>query len=156
MTPAAIDWLNEKGIEISRNKYSGPPESDQGNNGRASHWSVMVVAKDRQHVSGWVSKIGAELKFDCIIKASEKCGDLVADGGSVALITGEPEVALIVVNRQKELRGIFGRPYGDLRRSLEATGANVIVIDAREQAGKGLLGQIKQTTRNLKAVPAWL
>ena len=153
LTPAARDWLSEKKIVVRRGEI-GDQQIECNKTG--TNWKVITVDTQDGDLPNATTRMQEGLNFKCVVKASNKCRELVAEGTPVMLFVREPDMALIVVNRHSDLRAIKGQKYEELESVLQKTAANVIVFDTGQDNVGALSDRVWKLKYQPKAAPKWL
>lgn len=144
ITPAAADWLNEQNIDVQRVDMTAIGQSPNAINGQRK-WICISMGSA---TAGFES-------FDCIVKASSRCGEAIENGDRVVLITDSTSVALIALNRNQNTRAIEVRDVNKLQKDANTTCANVLVVGNNSQSMR-LIKQIKLIPQPTGSPPEWL
>ena len=150
ITPAAADWLRERNIDVQRVDTQSNGENQNIDNER-NKWVRLTVGSAECSDS----TDGSE-SFDCIVKASRRCTEAIDNGNRVILVTDSASVALILLNRNKNLRAIEVSHVTELRKNANATYANIFVVSRGSVQPTRLIDQIQLVPRNTGSPPQWL
>ena len=145
ITPAAVDWLSEQNIDVQRVDMTAIGQSPNAINGQ-SKWICISMGSA---TAGFES-------FDCIVKASSRCGEAIENGDRVVLITDSTSVALIALNRNQNTRAIEVRDVNKLQKDANTTCANVFVVCKKSHQSVRLINQIKLVPQHIGSPPEWL
>ena len=144
ITPAAADWLSEQNIDVQRVDLTAIGQSPNAINGQ-SKWICISMGS---------ATAGLE-SFDCIVKASSRCGEAIENGDRVVLVTDSTSVALIALNRNQNSRAIEVRDANELRKDANTTCANIFVVCKNSHSAR-LIKQIKLVPQHTGSPPEWL
>ncbi|MBT4693276.1 MAG: hypothetical protein HOB73_08030 [Planctomycetaceae bacterium] len=145
VTPAAADWLRERNIDVRRVDVQAYGEAGNTVDSR-DEWACLTVGGNME---------GSQ-SFDCIVKASRRCNEAISNGNRVVLVTDSTAVALIALNRSKNLRAVEVRSINQLEGITSVTYANVFVICKNSAQSNRLIKQIKTIPQQKDSPPEWL
>lgn len=132
VTPAARDWLRERGIEIVRQQANHAPKSKPPVAVRV----VLATSATRfepADLAANLRRAGHEveqLARGGLVEVVAELADRVARGGDRGLLaTDETHAALCLANRRAGVRAVTAADRTTLDKAVGAVGANLLVID---------------------------
>ena len=150
ITPAAADWLREQNIDVRRVDAKVIGGNENLDSKRSKWTQISIVSPELV-----CSTDGTE-SFDCIVKAAGRCAEAIDHEERVILVTDSPSLALIILNRNQNIRAIEVSNTMELRKNADATFANLFVVDQRSSQFRRIIKQIQLVPLNTVAAPNWM
>jgi len=134
VTPAVRDLLQEKGIPVFYGGAQKSVEISAVSPARAAAVTVLLVTQkiNPQQLDNLLRSEGITADYetlDCLIRASERAGELCRKQRLVVVITRHVAAEVCLANRQRGVRAIAGRNPQEVAGDTAAVGANVLVAD---------------------------
>ncbi len=152
VTPAVLDLLREKGIELVRRESTNLSPTPRG--------SLLVALCDNTfdttsllELSGQLGYTNETLKADRVQNAVEQLVAKLASPAALAvLITRRAAAAICLANRHHQLRAAWGVDVPSIQSAVATIAANVLVLDSTRNSlveSRNILRTFLSTPREL-------
>ncbi len=146
ITPAARDELRKAGVQLERSQIAGKDSSSV---------TLINLTKDVD-VQGVVSALRQlgqpiEMQNETELAALQRRleGIVRSPYDLAAIVTRQPDVALIVANRRRSVRAVCAGSANGLADLVRTTGANVLVINPAGRGERDLVDVLLQFGNNV-------
>ena len=141
LTPAARDWLRERGVEVVRSESSPLKSQNRGT-------SLTLAVSESEYDPGMLIQAlrrgGIDVSMlpqsELVASIQEMVSGVVQDGRPGLMFTNNLPLALCLANRQRGIRAVEGRDAAQTREAIKSVGANLVIVNPTGRALFELVG----------------